>query len=390
MKKQWLIIKICICSALLVPLLSGCWDAKELDSLSIVAGIGIDEAQEADEVCVTVQIGKSKAGQETKKDTGDGGGDPFILLEASEKSVLLALSRMRLKNSRILFLHHNQIIVIGSGQAKKGLEPVIDLFLRDNETRLDSWIIISEKKASDLLKVKLVQEPITAIGMSRILEQQKRVSPHMVANMLDLTTTLSDKGTSSVIPIMDTTEEAGKVKLAVTGLALFDDDKMVGRLGVEEALGFALTMGDMVRGSLNVTMEDGIAVMEISTLTTKATPNISGPVTIKLEVDAQLTVGELIGFKDVPMNDLFPRFEKAANETIKELIEKTFKKTQQFKTDIYGYGLSIYRKHPKEWKQALRDDWDDIYANMVLDVNVKSTVLNTGKIANSLTMMGDQ
>lgn len=390
MKRLRLISKAFVCSVLMLILLSGCWDAQELDSLSIVAGIGIDEAQDAEDVCVTVQIGKSKAGQETKKDGSGEGGDPFILLQASEKSVLLALDRMRLKNSRKLFLHHNQIVIIGSQQAKKGLEPVLDLFLRDHETRLDSWIIVSEKKAVDLLEVRLVQEPITAIGMTRILEQQKKVSPHLVTNMLNLTMTLTDKGTSSVIPIMDTTEETGKEKLAVTGLAVFDDDKMVGRLGIEEMLGFSLAMGDMAGGNINVELEDGIAVMDISTVTSKATPSISGPVKVALEVDAQLTVGELVGFKDVPMHDLFPRLETAANEAIKELIENTFKKTQQFKTDIYGYGLSIFRKHPKEWTQALRDDWDNIYSDILLDVKVKSVVLTTGKIADSLSMRGDQ
>lgn len=391
MIRLWYILKAFVCSALMLILLSGCWDAQELDTLSIVAGIGIDEAQDPEDVCVIVQIGKSKAGQEMKRESnGKGGDDPFILLEASEKSVLLALDRMRLNNSRKLFLHHNQIVIIGSQQAKKGLEPVLDLFLRNHETRLDSWIVVSEKRAIDLLQVKLVQEPITSIGMSRILEQQKKVSPHVVTNMLDLTMTLTDKGTSSVIPIMDNTEMASKENLALTGLAIFDDDKMAGRLGIEETLGFSLAMGDMTGGYINVTLEDGTAVMNISAVKTKATPSISGPVKVALEVDAQLIVGELVGFKDVPMHDLFPRLETAANKAIKELIENTFAKTQQFKTDIYGYGLSIFRKHPREWTQALRDDWDDIYSNMILDVKVKSVVLTTGKIADSLPMRGDQ
>lgn len=386
MKTQTVKAAVLAALALAAAVVPGCWDATELDALSIVAGMAIDVAENKNDVDVTVQIGK--AGKEAE--VSGGGRNNFIILDATGKTVLSALERLRQKNSRDIFLHHNQIIVISSERARKGIEPLFDLFLRDHETRLEVWVLIAENTAKEVLEVELIQERITAVAIARIMENQSKISPHLAANLLDIVSRLVDKGTSTIAPIIDTVKVEGQTKLLINGLALFDDDKMVGRLSAAEVQGFLLAMGHMKGGALEVPMDEGTAVLPITAVSTKVTPVLKDDtITIKLEVDAQLVVGELVGFENIKMLDLFPRLEEAAQRTITRLIKDTFEKTQQYETDIYGYGLGINRKYPKEWKD-IKDDWDAIYASVTLDVTTKATVLNTGKIADSMSMRGEE
>lgn len=368
-------------------ILTGCWDAHELNTLSIVSGIGIDRGESEDEFNVTVQIGKS---EQKSQNGGSEGGENFLMLGSSEKTVSLALDRIRFMNNRQLFLHHNEVIIISKEQAKRGVEPVLDIFLRDHETRLETWVIISEYTAKDLLKVKLIQEPVTAVGIARMMKEECDKSVYLATNMLDLLSRLIDKGTSSVIPIMDTIEEDEKTQLIITGTALFKNDKMVGRLNNEETLGFIIAMGNVKGTMLDVPLDDGIAALGVDNVTSKMTPKLTdNGVSVRFEVESELHIEELKGFKNTSMADLFPQLERAAKERISSLIENTFEKTQQYKADIYGVGLSLYRNHPKEWK-TMEDSWGDIYADTTLDVTAKATIKNTGKIADSISMLGEK
>jgi len=135
----------------LVP--GGCWDSHEINTLSLVSGIGVDAGQKPNEYDVTVQIRKI-TDREKEPET------PFLLLDATASNMLEALEEIRLMNNRELYLHQNEIIIICHEQAFRGIRPLLDVFLRYHETRMDVWVVISMCPAKDILEVKLVQEPI--------------------------------------------------------------------------------------------------------------------------------------------------------------------------------------------------------------------------------------
>jgi spore germination protein KC len=64
---------------------------------------------------------------------------------------------------------------------------------------------------------------------------------------------------------------------------------------------------------------------------------------------------------------------------LKNAILTTFYATQFMQTDIYGFGLSVYQKYPKKWK-AMQENWDNIYSQMELSVDVQVKLTATGQI----------
>lgn len=366
--------------------LTGCWDARELDTLSIVAGVGIDASGTQGEYDFTVEVGKaqkSKSGGDNNSKSA-----PYMLLTATDKTMLLAMQQFRFKNSRELFLHPNQVIIFGQELAAQGLGPVLDMFIRDHESRLEVWAFVADGTAGDILSVETKQEPIPAAAVARLMENASGISKYYGTKMIELFSRLADKGTSTVIPIIKKIEEPDNTGLALSGCAVFNNDKMVGTLSEDETQGYIFAMGDVEDGLLEVPMPEGTAVLEISNLSAKASPMLKdGRITIKLTVNALLAIGELQGFKKKKMDELMPQIEKAAADKIVKEIAGTFVKTQLLKTDIYGYGLSIYKKYPKEWEK-MKDDWDNIYAGIELQLKVKTQLSNVGLIVDSLEMRG--
>lgn len=364
--------------------LPGCWDARELDTLSIVAGVGIDKAEDPGQYDFTVQIGKA---QKSTKGGSDGGQEePYIMMTAKDKTLLLAFEQLRLKSSRELFLHPNQVVVFGKDLAKEGLQPVLDMFLRYHESRLQVWVLVADTTASELLNTKTKQEPITAVAMTRLLDSEAGISKYYGTKMIDLVSRLTDKGTSAVIPLIASEEENQRV--ALVGSAIFRDDRMVGELDVDETRGYIMAMGDMYDGILEVPMEEGTAVLQITSLLSQIKPKLSnGGVTIEMKIMAVLAVGELQGFTGMKMDELFPKIKQAALQSIMRVVTKTFKRSQELQADIFGFGNLIYQEYPKEWK-AMKDNWNNIYPGITLNITVNGQLTNTGKTGDSLNMLG--
>lgn len=366
--------------------LTGCWDARELDTLSIVAGVGIDTAPQQGEYVFTMQIGKAQKTTSGKNSSTQN--EPYLVLEATDKTMLLAMEQLRLKSSRELFLHPNQVVIFGKDMAAQGIGPVMDMFIRDHESRLEVWVLVADGTAKDVLAVDAKLEPIPAAGIARMMVNASGISKYYGTKMIELVSRLADKGTSSIIPIISTVEEDGNLLLSLSGSAVFNNDKMVGQLNIDETRGYVYAMGDVKDGILEVRLEDGTAVSEISSLSAHSSPLLKdGKITIELNVNVLLALGEIQGFKDQKMVELLPKIQKAASDEIAKIIVNTFAKTQSMETDIFGYGLSIYKKYPKEWEK-MKDDWDSIYSGITLNLTVNAQMSNTGMVADSLDMRG--
>jgi len=365
----------------LVP--GGCWDSHEINTLSLVSGIGVDAGQKPNEYDVTVQIRKI-TDREKEPET------PFLLLDATASNMLEALEEIRLMNNRELYLHQNEIIIICHEQAFRGIRPLLDMFLRFHETRMDVWVVISMCPAKDILEVKLVQEPISATALARMMKDESELSPKLAVNMLHVTEALLDASTALVIPAVCLSDEMGVTEIFIDGSAVLVSDKLVGYLDRDETLGYALGAGPIHSGVVEITTENGSAVLYVSQSNASLkTSWIGDRVQADVSVKAALSIAEITGFEGESLDNVFQNLEKAAVEHVVELISKAFEKSFALSADIFGIGNSMGRTDPKLWEQ-IKPDWPDIYPETVLNISAEGVLLESGKISSSLTMKGEE
>ena len=58
---------LCLITLLLALVPGGCWDAREINTLSLVSGIGVDAGQNPGQYDVTVQIRKIVEGKRSRR-----------------------------------------------------------------------------------------------------------------------------------------------------------------------------------------------------------------------------------------------------------------------------------------------------------------------------------
>ena len=299
------------------------------------------------------------------------------------------MEEILLVNNRELFLHQNEIIVICHDQASRGIRPLLDVFLRYHETRMDVWVVISQCPAKDILQVELVQEPISATALARMMQEQENLSPKLAVNMLHVTAALLDASTALVVPSVCLTDELGVTEIFINGSAVLVSDKLVGYLDRDEKMGYALGAGPVHSGLLEVATEDGAAMLYVSQSTASLKTSWTGDrVNADVSVKAALSIAEISGFEGESLDGVFDKLEKAAVEQIVALISKAFEKSFALNADIFGVGGSVSRTDPKLWEQ-IKPEWPDIYPETVLNISAEGVLLESGKISSALTMKGE-
>ncbi len=368
---------------------TGCWDNRELDTLFIVTALGLDAAENEEEVGVSVQIVRVSDGN-SGGSSGSGGGEDggsSILLEASGKSVLAAVSTLRHESTRSLYLHHNQMIIFGREVAIHGIQHHLDLFLRDEETRMETLVLVAQDKAKDVIDAELNQDKLSGIAVTRMMQQYANTSKYLSVNMLNLVSKILQKTTSPLIPMVEVIKEEDKEKLNISKMAVLKGDRMVGELSWEEVTGYLWAMGEINEGILEIATENGTVAMSIIQASSKTVPVLQpdGAAGVIMEIDTTLDIEELNGFGDMKMEELHSMLIKEATQAIEQRVYTTFDKTRQMNTDIYGYGGMYHIKYPKQW-ESLEQQWDAIYPALRLVLNVKTHIVGTGKTAITLDM----
>ena len=376
--------------SVLILLLSGCWDNHELDKLFIVTGIALDKANDPEQLDISLQIGKPKSNV-SNSDKSNSQQDSTIQLKTTAYTMMEGLMEFNRDSSRTLLLQHNQVLLLGSALAEQGIKDHIDLFLRDQEARMEVLMMIADGRAEDVLSAKLDQEKISGIFLAREMQDLYAVSPYYRIRMLDFASRLRDGITSPVAPIVAVVDEDNKQKIKIDGFAVFKDGKMIGRLNNDEVMGYIWAMGNVKQCGVVAHCDLGRAVFQIVNLDTKkdVTLQPDGGVRVTLSVDATLNIGELRGFNGMTSKDLMPYLVDLAQSEIRRKITDTFETTQTLNADIYGIGTSVHREYPKEWKE-LKNRWNELFPDIELDVQVKVHIPATGQIVKSLEMEGSK
>jgi spore germination protein KC len=370
--------------SLLVTFLSGCWDSRELDMLFITTGVALDKADDPAQMDITFQISKTQSGSSDPKQAGSQG-ESMILLGTTKNTMLEAMMEFNRSSSRTLMLQHNQVLVMGSALAEQGIERWIDVSLRERSTRMEVLVIVADGRAEDVISAKLEQEDLSGMFLSRMIQSLSVISPFYKVRMLDFVSRLLDKTTAPVAPFVTVVEKDDKQEILMIGMAVFKEDKMIGRLDNDETTGYVWTMGAVEQCEVVADTDLGRAIYQIIKMDCKKNLELrmDGGIKASLSVDATLNVGELQGFEKLAKDDLMPYLIELAQLEIQQSITDTFETVRTLNADIYGFGILVYGKYPNEWR-SMKTRWDEIFHDIQLDVQVKVRIPATGQIVNPL------
>lgn len=355
-------------------LFTGCWNYREINNLSIVAGIAIDRSELDGKYEVTIEIVNIKKGKDISNNS------EYITLCGD--SLFDIIRNMISVSSRRLYFSHAKIVIISKELAREGMGKSIDWYIRDAETRTDIYLLISkEKTAKEVLMSKRNENMIVSFDLGKVIQNEKNVSTAPKVDLWDFLDVLKQKDSNTSLPLIFIDKSGEKEVPRIEGMAVIKDDKLIGMIDGDISKYILFTTDEIKTGILVLGKKTSEPIsFEIFKNRTKIKYKFDeGKMKVQIFTDTIVSIAEYQSKQPFSTSEEKDILEKQLANMLEESIYNTTSMIQkEYKSDILKFGITLHKDYPKVWKE-LSDNWEYTFEN--LDVEVISKV----KIKNSAT-----
>ncbi|MGI6307478.1 MAG: Ger(x)C family spore germination protein [Dethiobacteria bacterium] len=388
---------------LLVALFStGCWDKREIENLAFLTAWGIDR-QENGEIRASAVIVKPFAVAGPMRGGAATPERPFWLASSTGRTVLEAMCNFATFSPRFLFCAHSRFLVFGEESAREGVGEMLDFFERNREPRLTAHLLVVKgMTAAEFLKSEFELVPLPPEGGRGMLQDAtNRLGTVVDLNINDFLIMLEEEGIEPVVGCLEVIPKRpapleGELKReeiiqspAVCGAAAFKGDRLVGWLNPAETRGLQWIRGKVKSTPLIVeNPADAPYLLGIEVIRARSTiiPSISGgKPRIQIKIELEGNIDDAQGYFD-PEKDpaLIKKIENRMAEVVGKEIKAVLHRCQQeLNTDIFGFGATLNRSFPQEWKR-LKNRWETEFPRLEVSLDIEARVRLSGLIIKSI------
>jgi spore germination protein KC len=384
--KRLVVFLLCILSVILLT--TGCWNRKELDQLAIVAAVGIDKGEDQ-KIKLTIQVIKPGA-LKSSSEGGSGKEEGVWIIKSSGNTIFDAVRNFVEKSGRKLFWPHTMVIVIGENMAKDGVIQVIDWFLRDHEMRLQTWVLVSQGEASEVIKGDSGLEKIPASHLERMIKESDALSKSVAFNLMEVTNMITSQSSHPVIGRISKNKSGqdDEEELILKGAGVFQKDRLIGWLNPLETRGYLWIKGKVKSGVITIPCPehpDQLISLEIIKSKTKVKPRLEmGMLKYTIEVDINCNLGEQMCIEDLNPEMIAVLEDEERQAVEKEIVALIRKAQEEYKLDILGLSEATMREFPKEWNKV-KEQWAEEFPQAEVEVKVNSRLLLKGMLKSLKT-----
>ena len=179
-----------------------------------------------------------------------------VMVEAEGNTLLEAMRNMISISTQKLYLGHCRVLIIGEDIAKEGLNPILDLMLSHHEIRIDTDLVIAKgKTAYEIIKQKPVVSPVPSYAIMNLLNNNERYWSQSKRNVLYQMINILDTSSSPVMPSLEIEKTDNYSTNKLSGLAVFNKDKLVGYLDNEESKYYLFATNKVYGGEIVTKMD---------------------------------------------------------------------------------------------------------------------------------------
>lgn len=386
-------------------LLTGCWDRVEVNDIAIVMAVGIDKTDDGD-ICLSLLVPIPKKLSSSGGSGGKGGsGDeaPTLIISESGKDIIDAFRKIQAKLPREILFSHTRVIIIGERLAQEGVAGVLDFFSRQRQSNLRTDILFTKENIDEVLG----GNPGIERSVAEVFREEGEMGVGIEIDLKDFLNMMNEEGVNPLgaqlvkVPLATKTKKDEKTEeskpqktyFSIRGAAVFQQDKLVGWMNYNEVKG-VLWLRDEIKSGVGAIIVDvpeekgggkiGVRILEAKT---ELQPKINEDVlTMHVSIDTTAVIYNNSSKMNLSDPKVIYDLEKMTENQLQERIQIALDKLQQeLRCDVLGFGTAVYQKYPKEWKEKYKDDWDEVFPELNVEVACKVPLQRVGFVTNSLT-----
>ena len=378
---------------LLLPLLSGCYNYRELNELGITTAVSIDYKDNNFYVIAEV-INPIK-----QQDASSSNNSPFINYNSSSSSLQDAFRKVVLESPRQLYAAQLEIIVLSEEVVNNHLEEVLEYFARDPEARTEIKIIVA--KTEDSTKAITLQTLLTSLSSSNIIKsldlQSKVLGMDYPVTLNELLNMYIDPYLEVVLPSMtlygnyeigdekeNITTSSPKAIVKIDGSTITKDNKILGYLDLEESKILNLINGKLKETIIKMNYYAGYIIFEPNRIKVSRELDIKNNI-IKINISGYSKTKEIQSNINAKDPKEIEKLNKALNMELEKKITDTFNSIREkYSTDVFGFQELYYRTNYKYFKENCTNWYENIYPKIKLEVKANVRLYEKGNTLGGL------
>lgn len=373
---------------LLLFLLTGCYNYREINDLAIASGISIKK-EDNGEYQLTVEVVNPKKEQ----DTSSGKEPDFIIYTATGKSMQETFRKMIKESPQKIYAAQIEILILDESLVKEDLKNIVDFFARDPEIRSEFYVLVG--KDSDILDVIT---PLETLSSKNILESLEANNQYLgVANLVTYHDLLANYLNSKMelalpsIEIIGQEQEGESTKnieksesdaaIVLSNLAIFKDNKLLGYLTNSQSLAYNFAMGNIKETLIQTDYSNQQFIMnEIIQSSTETKVDVKNN-KIKISLKGKASISEVNYDCDLTKNETIEKIQKDLNKSVEKLIKEGITDIiDTYNSDIFGYQDLFYKTDPKYYKKIESDWYTKIFPNLEIEVKADYNIFEKGNL----------
>ncbi|WP_394217483.1 Ger(x)C family spore germination protein [Halobacillus trueperi] len=372
--------KIIISGLVMLFVLTGCWDIKEIEDVGIITGMGLDVDDEKEKLTMINQYvvpGKIPTQQSNSQQ-----GIPYQNISQSGETFFEIIRNNSLESNRPPnYTHLKSILTSTALFEKERADKVIDLFIRDHEFRRTTPVFLTREPVLEVLNTNPTKELFPSIQIKSLSENfQKNNQNPTNLSIGDMSQLISEEK-SFLIPGITLNE--GNITSSGAGIIEAESSNYVGWIDVEDMEGVRY-MHNTVQGGFiyldEEAIEEGPIILEIKGSNTKFKTKASGDqleMTIQIETSTVLAEDWGTG-RNVYKKGWKKEIEEAANDVIQGKVERVLKLAQQeYQIDFLNVSKWVHIHEPKYWEDHEKE-WNEIFPEVDFKVDVTTKITDFG------------
>ena len=395
---------------LLLPLffLTGCSEDTSIENLAYVIAIGIDKG-EHNLLKLSLQFATPESASSGSGSSGSTSESTITTADCS--SIDSGINLINSYISKKINLSHCKVVVFSEELAADGIGDEIYTLINNIQMRPDCNVIVSKCDASDFLNnSKPVLVNLVARYYEIVLSSGEYSGYSYAIKLNDFYCDLKDSCTQPVAILggintdsthyvdpnanyidIDGSYKAGealvkdKNNLEILGLAVFNQDKLVGELNGLQTLSYLLIKGKLQDCIINI--PDPLTQDSMISLSLKQSKNpkikvnmVNNSPLINIDIYLSADIASLSGNADYTSSQNIDIINSYANSYLEAHInEYLYKTSKDFKSDINGFGRKLL-PHYARLQDFEQLHWLENYKNAFFIVNVHTTVKGSSVI----------
>lgn len=358
---------------LVLAVLSGCEEFKDIDKDVFVSMIGIDLSDDPEKpykVILKLYVPNSSFKQNPKPE--------YTYLTKNGETISEAVRILETHIDKELEFGHEKLIIIGEELIKaNNTNEIPDFLLRRPDIQMISWVAIGRPSAEEI--VKMIPEGETAAypALFNYFDENGTESPYIVTTFLfDWRRRMLEDGLDPILPIIEIDEKESHFKINKS--IVLADKKVPYELNSHSTLLVNILSKNTEIAELLVEEEDHHFIAKVDTIKAKYKVKVRENNQILIDLDLSF-LGYISESKSPLLNKHLSYYNKLMEAEAKKQITDFLKEMLQAGYDPIGFGLN-YKASTLPHKRMSKAEWKEAYKNAEINITVHGGLKSTGSI----------